>query len=133
MNKFFLFFVLSAAILPAFAADETVIVLEAFNARGKKSSGEAVVIGKDTLLINGEKLSSAEIITQSQHIKKIAEFKSAAGVKACEAGHFEHILKRGKLHRKESGCLESERYRELKDSFKALAKDHLTEIQSETK
>lgn len=109
------------------AAEETVIILNDYNARGKKSSGETVVAGKDFLMVNGEKLSSAEIITQSQHIKKISEVKTNGSIRACEAGYFEHILKRGELHRKESGCLESERYQELKAGFKALAKDHLTQ------
>lgn len=127
MNKrILLLIILFFAAGTASAAEETVILLNVYNARQSKMSGETVVAGKDFLMVNGEKLSSAEIITQSQHIKKISEFKTSGTVQACSAGHFEHILKRGKLQKSESGCLESERYQELKSGFKALAKDDLT-------
>ena len=127
MSKYFLLLILLTASMATFAKEETVILLKDFPAGGKKGAQETVIAGENFLMVNAEKLSPAEIITQSQHIKKISEFKSVSSLKRCEAGRFEHILKKGKVFKKECGCLESDRYQELKAGFKALAKDTLTE------
>lgn|GEM_PF-755313 len=105
------------------SADETVILLTDYSARGEKIRTDTVVADGETLMVNSEKLTPAQIIAEAGHIKKISEFKISSPIKTCEAGRFEHILKKGKLVKKESGCLESERYLQLKASFKALAKD----------
>lgn len=101
------------------------ILLQDYTPRGGMGMRETVIAGKDFLMVNAEKLTPSEIITQSQHIKKISEFKNVQSNSACDSGRFEHILKKGKLLKKESGCLDSDRYRELKASFKSLAKDKL--------
>lgn len=124
MNRYFLF-LLGFLFCFSAAAEETVIRLQSFSKKGEKAETETVIAGKDFLLVNDEKLTPAQIIAQSEHIKKISHFVPAASVKACEAGRFEHILKKGKLEKKETGCVESGRYSELKASFKALAKDPL--------
>lgn len=127
MNRSILILILFSWSIVLLANDETVIVLQEFGARGKKGARETVIAGKDFLMVNAQKLTPGEIITQSQHIKTISEFKSMHSDSTCEAGRFEHILKKGKLIKKEVGCLESDRYSELKASFKALAKDPFIE------
>ncbi len=106
-------------------AEDTVILLRPFNARGEPLKAETAIASADSLMINGGKLSPAQVMADAGHVKKISEFKTSSSIKTCEAGRFEHILKKGKLVKKETGCLESDRYQELKASFKALAKDPL--------
>lgn len=112
------------------AADssETVIMLISKNARGKILSKDIVIAGSDFLMVNAEKLSPAEIITQSPHIKVISTFAKTPEIylQGCESGTFEHILKKGSLKKQEKGCMDSERYQDLKKSLKALKKDPLT-------
>jgi hypothetical protein len=111
----------------AVSARDTVIILQEYGRRGETGTRESFISGKNGLMINAQKLSPAEVITQSQHIKKISHFKkSAQGAdSSCDSGRFEHILKQDNLLKKESGCLGSERFKELKASFQALAKDPL--------
>lgn len=123
MNKSLLLILLTVFFSFAAGADETVILLTDYTARGEKIKTETVVAGPDSLIVNSEKLSAAQVIAQAGHVKKISQFKISSSIKTCEAGRFEHILKKGKLVKKETGCVESERYQELKASFKALAKD----------
>lgn len=122
-----LFLLFSSAPLFSKEGEETLIRLLSYTGQGKKSSEETVIAGKDFLMVNGQKLNPAQIIAQSEHIKKISQFRPLGVLKTCEAGRFEHILKKGKNIKKEAGCLESERYRRLKDSFKVLAKDPFIE------
>lgn len=110
------------------SADEelTIIMLKTSTMRGKRLESETVIAGKNSLMVNAQKLSPQEIIVLSPFIRKISQFPSKkAELSACETGRFEHILKKGGLLKKETGCLESERYKELKQCFKALAKDPL--------
>ncbi len=128
-NRMPLIFLMILASTMGFSAEEgeTLIRLVSYTNQGHKSSEETVMGGLDFLIVNGEKLNPAQIIAQSRAIKKISQFRPKQVLKTCEAGRFEHILKKGKLIKKEAGCLESERYHELKENFKVLAKDPFIE------
>lgn len=106
---------------------ETLIVFELKNSHGKLMDKDVVILQEGSVMVNREKLSATEIITQSEHITAIASFTSNGTVRACDAGTFKHILKKGKILKSESGCLGSERYNFLKENFKALKKDRITE------
>lgn len=101
----------------------TSIVLTIFSARDQKMRSENIFIENGKVKVNGAWLSPQEVIVNSEHIKKISEFKTESRGSTCEVGHFEHILKNDKLVKKEIGCLESARFKELSLSFKALAQD----------
>lgn len=109
-------------------SSETVIMLISKTTRGTIISKDIVIAGSDFLMVNAEKLSPSEVITQSPHIKSISTFpnKPRNLLLGCESGTFEHILKKGPLKKQEEGCLDSERYRKLHKSFQALKKDPLT-------
>lgn len=112
MNKIF-FFVLILFQIKGFGAD-TVIVLEALNSKGKKLTKDIVLVSEGSIIVNREKLSDAEAITQSDHLKNIASFNKNELTYSCESGVFKHILKQGKILKVEKGCLFSDRYKSLK-------------------
>lgn len=132
MSKIILLLILLTASQVIFGS-ETVIVLKEFGRRGERGSQETVIAGNNYLMVNAQKLNPSEIITQSEHIRIISQFKKKfTGVQnfsnsTCDTGRFEHILKKGTQLKKETGCVGSDRYRELKTSFKALAKDPLSQ------
>ncbi len=111
----------------AFAVNpDAVIILLDKNHQGKIIDKEVVIVANGTMMVNREKLSPSEVITQSPHITEIANFKSNESGQ-CHAGTFKHILKKGKIVKVEEGCLNSDRYKTLKASFKALHKDTITQ------
>lgn len=126
VNKFFLIgFVMT---LTSFASTlETVIILEVIAPRGKVMSKDVVIIGEGSVMVNKEKLSSSEIITQSEYISKIATFPLSKRADQCESGIFKHMLKKGNEYKVEYGCLNSERFKHLEKSFRGLKKDRVTE------
>jgi hypothetical protein len=108
-------------------ASETVILLESQTILGKELKKEFVIINDGSVIVNNEKLSATEVITQSENIKNIATFSDLKSLENCTSGAFKHILKKGKILKIEKGCLESARYKVLKENFKALKKDHITQ------
>ncbi|MGZ3790679.1 MAG: hypothetical protein ACXVCE_13310 [Bacteriovorax sp.] len=125
MNKMFLLtFFISAK---ALAINETVIVLEEITSRGKVINKDVVIVKDGSVIVNREKLSAAEIITQSEHMTGIASFKESQTTHQCESGLFKHVLKKGKVQKAEQGCLGSDRHKFLKENFRALKKDRVTE------
>lgn len=126
MNKFLLLYLLFT--LCAWAkTPETVIILETISNREKPMSRDVVIVKDGMVMVNAEKLSAREIITQSEHIKKIAQFSKREKINQCDSGVFKHILKQGKITKEEQGCLNSDRFHELKEHFKNLKKDIITE------
>lgn len=106
---------------------ETVIVLLAINQRGVEVKREVVIINNSSVIVNKEKLSPVEIITQSNNIKKINHFLPNDKFSQCESGTFKHIYKKGLVQKEELGCLSSMRFNQLEKSFKGLKKDRVTE------
>lgn len=106
---------------------ETVIILEELNHRGRSIKKDVAMIIGPNIIINKERLSPAEIITQSDHLTKISSFLPSEITDQCPGGKFKHFLKKGDIVKVEYGCLNSERFRHLKKSFKALKKDRVTE------
>ncbi|MFA6237548.1 MAG: hypothetical protein WC635_09500 [Bacteriovorax sp.] len=126
MNKILILILITT--MQAFAADmDTVIVLQSMDSRGKTVSSDVVFVKNGFLIVNREKLSATEVITQSENITKIATFKESETANNCDSGMFKHTLKKGKLLKIEKGCLSSERYKSLSDDFRALKKDRITE------
>ncbi len=126
MNKFFLLIFIFVTCSWA-KTPETVIVLETISTRGAPMNRDIVIVKEGMVMVNKEKLSANEIITQSEHIKKIAQFSSSEKIDQCRSGSFKHIFKQEKLVKEEQGCLNSSRYLELKKHFKNLKKDSITE------
>jgi hypothetical protein len=106
---------------------ETVIVLLAINQRGVEIKREVVIINNSSVIVNKEKLSPVEIITQSNNIKKINQFLPNDKFTQCESGTFKHIYKKGPVQKEELGCLSSMRFNHLEKSFKGLKKDRVTD------
>lgn len=125
MNKLVLYFFLFGTVLRASEPD-TMIILESFNARGSQVNKEVIFIKDGALIVNNEKLSPTEVITQSSHVKNISTFLSSDMITYCESGTFKHIYKKGKILKVEHGCLNNQRYNDLIKSFKALKKDSIT-------
>lgn len=128
MNKLSLFILvpLISFSLKVLASDSAVIVLEALNARGKLVHKEVVLIKDGSVVVNNQKLSAAEVITQSYALKQISQFSPIEKNIHCEAGTYKHIYKKAKMIKEEHGCLNNERYNELEKSFKALSADPIT-------
>lgn len=127
MNKWFFLFLLLPLKLLGATPSETVIILEDISPKGAVVAKDVVIVGEGVLIVNNEKLSPSEVITQSEFVTKIANFKTSEITYQCSAGIFRHILKKGKLVKSEQGCLNSERYKSLKQSFSSLKKDRVTE------
>lgn len=104
---------------------ETIILLESKNQRGVELNKEVVIIKNSDVLVNGEKISASEIITQSGALTEISKFPKTEKGKACESGLFRHLYKKDKITKLEHGCLGSSRYNHLMKNFKALKKDTL--------
>jgi bifunctional N-acetylglucosamine-1-phosphate-uridyltransferase/glucosamine-1-phosphate-acetyltransferase GlmU-like protein len=113
--------------LSATTPPETALVLESTSNRGVLLKKEVVLIKDSMVVVNSEKLSPAEIITQSDNIKKISSFLASEVGNRCETGQFRHLYKKGKVLKEELGCLGSERFNDLEKSFKGLKKDQVTE------
>lgn len=107
---------------------EVVIILESISNHGAVIKKEVVLIKDSSVLVNREKLSPVEIITQANNIKDISHFYASVTNSPCLAGRFRHIYKKGKIVKEERGCLSSERFNQLEKSFRALKKDRLTEV-----
>lgn len=103
-----------------------VVVLFSTNNRGVEFKKEVVIINKSSVMVNKEKLSSTEIITQAEYLKKINEFLPSTPTTFCESGTFKHIFKKDKIEKVENGCLNSPRYKDLLLSFNSLKKDPIT-------
>ena len=127
MNKILFLSLFFGFKLHAASSSETVILLESSSNRGVLLKKEVVLIKDSQVLVNSEKLSPAEIITQSDNIKKISSFLASEIGNRCETGKFKHLYKKGKVQKEEHGCLESERFIQLEKSFKGLKKDRVTE------
>lgn len=106
---------------------ETAIILEAINDHGVVVNKEVVVIVGSNVFVNSEKLSSIEVITQSDDLKNISHFPRSGSDVLCKEGVFRHTYKKGSKIKIERGCLKSERYEFLSKSFKGLKKDSVTE------
>ena len=108
---------------------EEVIVLESISNRGSVIKKEVVLIKGQDVLVNREKLGPTEIITQSDNLRKISTFLVSETGSPCLAGKFNHYYKnkKGKIFKEEHGCLSSERFKYLENSFKGLKKDSVTE------
>ena len=121
MNK--LFFCLFFLSLQLFAkSSETVILLKEMGVSGKMLSKDVAIMIGESFMVNKEKLSASEIITHSEHITNIASFDKIKQTDKCASGTFIHLLKFNNYIKNEEGCLESNRFKSLKKSFKALQK-----------
>ncbi|MDD4973585.1 MAG: hypothetical protein PHY93_04505 [Bacteriovorax sp.] len=127
MNKILFVGVFFCFKLSAVSASETIIILESIGNRGTIVKKEVMLVKDSMVLVNREKLSPAEIITQSGNIKNISTFFVSEIGNQCETGKFKHIYKKGKVLKEEHGCLGSERFNHLEKSFKGLKKDRVTE------
>jgi hypothetical protein len=105
---------------------ETVIVLEARSAKGKKITNDVLLLKNGSVVVNNERLTPAEAITQSNHIKSLAQIPARKLTLECDAGYFIHIIKREKDVKSEKGCIDGARYKGLRGHFKALKKDSLS-------
>src|SRR4051812_25433572 len=90
---------------------DTIIVLEAKSSRGKTLSKDIVFVKDGTVIVNREKLSAPEVITQSEHLTKIASFNENDPGTHCASGTFKHTMKKGKILKIEKGCLASDRFK----------------------
>lgn len=131
MNKYLVALFFYSLSLQAQATPEALIVLEAFNHRGIMVHKEVVLIQEGELMVNGEKLSPTEIITQAGALKKISQVQQLLLIDEknvqCGQGVFKHTLKKGKILKVERGCLNNDRYNELLAAFSALKKDKITQ------
>ena len=108
-------------------AGESIIVLETMNNAGISVKREVMMVDKkNAVIINGEKLNAIEVITQSEYLKSLSTFVKN-NLNNCQQGKFKHLYQSGKILKKEEGCLDSERYKRLSESFKNLKKDKVTE------
>lgn len=124
MNKVLLILLLISFQVKAEAVPEAVLMLESKTHRGAKLESVSVIIKIDDVIVNGEKLSPTEVITQSAALTEISKFPpSEKGL--CEAGVFRHVYKKAKILKIERGCLGSSRYNHLMKNFLALKKDAL--------
>jgi hypothetical protein len=121
VNKIFLcFFFLS---LHSYARTvETVVLLKELGINGKMLGKNVVIMNEGSLLINKEKLSDVEIVTESRHISNIASFEKSEQTNSCITGTFVHLIKFKNNIKNEEGCLEGKRFKSLKASFRALKK-----------
>lgn len=128
MNKsWIIFFCLNSIIsLSSALGEETIIILEAKDARKNEMHKDIVIIKDSEVIVNREKLTPAEVITQSDSIRVISTFIADDKTKPCDAGVFRHILKKEKIVKVEHGCLGNLRYNHLMKNFKAVKKDTLT-------
>lgn len=127
MNKYLVGLFLYSFNLQAQGTSEALIVLEAFNHRGMLVHKEVVLIKAGELMVNGEKLSATEIITQSAALKKISQLLVDEKSAECNMGVYKHSFKKGKILKVERGCLNNDRYNELRAAFGALKKDKITQ------
>lgn len=129
MNKIlFISYFLSSQIYCA--PVDTVIVLKVINHRGRVMNLDVAIAsspanGPGTFLVNREKLTSTEIIIGATHITNLASFSKEKENQECSSGQFIHQLLQGSVKKSESGCINSERFKSLKESFKALGKDRV--------
>lgn len=126
MNKLVLFSLLITQSLFGNELD-TLIVLEAHTSKGQLISKDVFFVKDGAVIVNKEKLSATETITQSDHISNIAAITTVSLSSPCSEGIYKHSVKKGKILKIEKGCLGSERYNFLKENFKALKKDRITE------
>lgn len=124
MNKFLLILGIISFHVKAEAVPDAVLILESKTHRGVKLESTLVIIKNDEVIVNGEKLSPTEIITQSSALTEISKFP-ASEKGLCEAGVFRHLYKKAKIIKIERGCLGSSRYNHLMKNFLALKKDAL--------
>lgn len=106
---------------------KSVIALETYSHNEKLIDKDIAFIKDGSLIVNKEKLSANEAITQAEHLTKIANFSTDKNASFCIAGIYRHVLKNGNIYKIEKGCVDSEHYKMLKENFRALKKDHITE------
>ena len=126
MIKYFFVISFSFSITLYAQSPESLVVLEQFSQSGTKVKADIMMVNSHSeVFINGEKLSSSEVITQSPSIKAVSTFLTSKN-ENCNEGRFKHVIKRGKMYKSEEGCLYSKRFNQLSLSFKQLKKDSIT-------
>lgn len=108
-------------------SSETVVLLKELSTNGKLISKDVAVIGDKFLMVNKEKLSPVEIITHSKAITNIARYDKINQTDECKIGTFIHLIKFKNNIKSEEGCLESQRFKSLKASFRSLKKNWIME------
>jgi len=125
VSKMILLFLLSYSIqVKANNAPEAAIaIFQTINTNGKSMTKDIVIINGNQIIVNGEKLSSSEVLLKSPLIKQIMSIKPNNKINKCNEGSFIHTINFGKTKKlQEQGCLESLRYKEIKDLLKKVKK-----------
>lgn len=121
MNKiYFLIFFISIQSYGKTA--ETVVLLKEFGVNGKLIKNDVAIMNEESLMINKEKLSPIEIMIHNRHITNLASFLKIKQTEECVTGTYIHLMKFKNNIKNEEGCLEGQRFKSLKASFKALQK-----------
>jgi hypothetical protein len=99
------------------------VTLESTNKKGDFRSTNSMVLDSGKVRINGTTISDQQVIALVEKIRFITYTQPNQAINSCYSGTYSLKVLKNDILKNEIGCLESERYKNLNQSFSDLEKN----------